>query len=379
MEARFGRLILQHVDKALGKEPSREALLDLLQIADPSFTEDDIDNETKRSSTLRSLKLLVHPDKHAGGGTATKRFQDTQTFFDKCESCLHRRTKKARKEHRSSKTLPPHFHITDKWPYLENAHKHPIAPNGNVDGKTVQRIIAYKSVNCRGAIAHGKRTELGYGFSCVTKQSGKSAANVFDDHGGHKSFDSADAIKEEIMNRGPVVSTSFRLSDAFLNAGDHAHAFEASLVNQEHAVLIVGWKLTAFGEMWLIRSSKKSCDIPIALGQYSLEEEVLAPSSDFSNKPWQKPQKAFDISMSTDDWYSWSTLDAVVTSEELESIFKILECSWQEVIILKPSLVIRQEGKIARSRYAYPEDIEWVASSKEWSVQFAFCDDKWER
>ena len=196
MEARFGRIIIQQVDLALGEEPSREALLGLLRIADPSFIEDDIDNEAKRSSTMRSLKLLVHPDKHPGDVTATKRFQDTQAFFDKCESCLHRRTKKARKEPQGSTTFPPQFHITDKWPHLANAHKHPIAPNGNVDSKTVQRIIAYKCVNCRGAIAHGKRTELSYNFSYVTKTSGKSAAGVFARFGGYKSLVSSQAIKD---------------------------------------------------------------------------------------------------------------------------------------------------------------------------------------
>jgi len=55
MEARFGRIIFQPVDKGLEAEPSRDALLVLLRIADPSVTETDLGDEQKPISAFRNL------------------------------------------------------------------------------------------------------------------------------------------------------------------------------------------------------------------------------------------------------------------------------------------------------------------------------------
>ena len=50
-----------------------------------------------------------------------------------------------------------------------------------------------------------------------------------------------DEIKKEIVLHGPVVSESFQLENAFLKeAGDCVRKLEASLVDQNYVVLLVG-------------------------------------------------------------------------------------------------------------------------------------------
>jgi hypothetical protein len=55
----------------------------------------------------------------------------------------------------------------------------------------------------------------------------KSVKDVFDAEVGTKVLSNIADIKEELMKRGPVVSTSFRLSRAFLNACEHSSSFAA--------------------------------------------------------------------------------------------------------------------------------------------------------
>ena len=383
-EDRYCRIILQQIDRALEREPSREALLNLLQIAKPSLTDGDISNKSSRAKAMRSLDILIHPDKHSSGDVtaANKRFQDKQIFVDKCESLLMMNgpggTIQSIQEKNVSK-FPLQFHISDIWPFLSNMQAEPIVPTSEtLDGITNETAMAFKCVNYRGTIAHGKMTELCYDLSAAKQSVKKSAAGVFFGLGGHITLNnSIEDIKEELMNRGPVLSVSFFLKKAFLDAGDHSHAFESSLVNHRHAVLIVGWKQTAFGEMWLIRSSKISRDIPVSMGQYSIEAEVLAPSNDFSDTPWQNEDKAFDVPDLPDNWYSLSKLNTPASSEELESLFRNLKCSWSKAVSSKMPFVIRQAEKKARSRYAHLTDIEWDESTRQWQLHSTFCDQQW--
>lgn len=381
MEARFARIVLKQVDQALSEEPSRETLLGLLHIADPSFADKDVCVDKKRESVLRSLNLLIHPDKDPGDRKAKKRFQDTRLFYDKCLPHLHSTKKMKRKRDTSpgSDAFPLQFHTQDKWPFLASVIKTPRpAPLDALDAKMVATIVAYKCVNCRGAIAHGKRTELVYDDSNVEKNSAQSARQALGGFGGCKTLSLIGEIKQEIMLQGPVVSASFQLEKAFLNAGDNAHAFESSLVGQNHAVLIVGWKQTAFGEMWLVWSLKGNEDIPISIGQYALEEDVLAPSSDLSDRPWQNQEKAFDLNDLPGDWYTWPSFATSEVSGKLESLFKALGCSWATALSSKTPFVVREAKNIARSRYAHLTDIEWIESEKQWKISANFCDQKWE-
>jgi len=202
-----------------------------------------------------------------------------------------------------------------------------------------------------------------------------SARRLFEEHGGCNNLDSVDEIKKEIMSRGPVISTSFRLTQAFLKAGGNSSCFETSLTGDNHAILIVGWKLSAFGEMWLVRSLYGSCDIPISMGQFSIEDEVLAPANDFSQTPWQDESKAFDVySLGSNGWYSRPKLSFHVTCVQLEELFKALGCTISEALSHKIQFVLRDGNKKARSRWAYLTDIAWKEDVKEYKISVRFCE-----
>ncbi|CAB9499738.1 expressed unknown protein [Seminavis robusta] len=382
MEARFGRIILQQVDKALQEEPSRDALFWLLQIVDPSLDKEGFCNERKRASTFRQLKLLIHPDKNNDDKQhATKRFQDVQTFFDQCTGTgLHKQRTRRKKQH-TNMNLPSYFHVNGKWAFLAS---HALGINGpphvfwdcRVSGQELELTMAYKCINCRGTIAHGKTTEVTYNYHHVVEASAKTAKELFEDFGGSKPLGSVNEIKEEIMARGPVVSTSFCYSQPFFEASAHATDFQNGLVGSNHALLIVGWQQTACGEVWLVRSKNGATDIPIAIGQYSLEEDVIAPVSDLSNRPWQEPKKAFDVPRLPAEWYSWTYIQMYCDDNELQHLFKALGTSVISSVNKKVPFVIRESEKKARSRWAYLTDLEWIEAGNNWKVKANFFDDE---
>ena len=318
---------------------------------------------------------MIHPDKHPGDDTATKRFQDTQTFNNACVEGL------GTKKRRLSSTLPLQFHIQERWSFLNRAVIHPsVPPLQPIDAATMEKIVAFQCINYRGAIAHGKRTELIHDFDNSVMQSPcQSAYEVLSNQfGGCKTLDSIEEIKEEIMERGPVLSTSFQPTHDFLNAGSFSYAFHPSLVSESHPLLLVGWQQTAYGEMWIVRSPMAHAqDIPISIHQFSLEDNVIAPANDLSNFPWQKPNKAFDIQDLAEDWYSWDNMYTDCQSEQLAPLFQAIGKSWAAALTTREPFVIRQADKIARSRYAYLNDIEWVEATKKWRIRATFCDHAW--
>lgn len=54
------------------------------------------------------------------------------------------------------------------------------------------------------------------------------------------------------MQNGPVVSTSFTLPQSLLSAGENSSSLLCSRIGKEHVLLILGWKFTSFGEVWLV-------------------------------------------------------------------------------------------------------------------------------
>lgn len=414
VEDRSHRILLQRIDQILSTNPSREALLDLLQFGDPKIVDASLKDEAKRKKALKLLKLLIHPDKCGGDNFATKRFQDVDNFFSKCLKRLHVKKQPAsgfgsspfgssgfggastgfgfgtsknrhRSKSRTRSTLPANWHINDKWPLLDfAAPNEPVAPTfGNLDTPIIEKTMAYKCINYRGTIVHGKGTELEFNFvDNVNSIHARSAQDVFHDYGGHKTLCSIEEIKQEIMQGGPVVSTSFHLTQEFLwNAQNQGNkpCFEPSQAGKEHAVMIVGWKTTSLGQMWLVqtpRSQKgRQGDVGIFTGQFSIEDEVLAPASDLSNKPWQEDDSVLDVPRLPKDWYTYTPAIVVhCTSTRLESLFKSLGCSWSQAVGQRKPFVIREADRIARSRYAHLQEIEWAEDKSQWKITAVFED-----
>ena len=338
-------------------------------------------NEAERSKSFRDLKALVHPDKHPvdSAGVVTSLFQAVQTFYDKCFLALaldqtHGRQSTKRQRGSPSSVHPMPFHVKDKWTFLNDVNV-PTLSRAATDHAWIARTVAFRCINMRGAIIHGNCIESAFNCGTVSSTTYKSVKDVFNAYGGFKVLSSPDAIKEEILNRGPVVSISFVLTKAFLDASPHSGEFAVSQTDRVHPIVIVGWKYTAYGEVFLARSiDGPKSDIPISVGQFSIDVECLAPTDTFEKMAWQDPAKAIDLHLNHMEpgWYDYRELMFTLDSPHLERLAKVLDCSFVASIVEKKRFVVRNMDKIARSRSAYLKDVIWMEDTKLWKVTAGF-------
>lgn len=441
----FRSFFLRQVRTILSTAPSRESLRQLLASADPDVTDEDLDDETIRTRVLKELRKRVHPDKHPNDDTATGIFQDVPPFYEACCRRLHlpvgasssqntqpplrRRSSASESEttipqttttngsRRSSSTsrgvsLPSEFTVTDKWPYIPLCH--PGAPqasilfanssndNDNDDNASVlELLLAYQCINARGAVAHRAKPGLFFGWSKVTAEpNGTTAEQLWqkkfrgacrfgEDINNTSTSTIANEIKEELMTRGPVVSVSFVLSPVLKQHGGAAVAdafFWQQRMNQTHAVMIVGWKLTAFGEVWLVHPPRASAAIakhksisdiliPIAFGQFGIDTLCLAPASDLLDKAWQ-PGPFLDLNLSKwpDKWMDWKKCDVHLTANELQRLSECLGTGFVAAATATSGrkapmrFVLRDEKKLAHSRAFCLRDVQWNPEKKMWKI-----------
>ena len=192
------------------------------------------------------------------------------------------------------------------------------------------------------------------------------------------------------MTRGPVVSVSFRLSEAYLSqlrantdAGDKA--FADDLVGGIHELLIVGWCLTPYGEAWQVlplmdagvSATKNTADkaqerhedmsvplLRIGFGQFGIDEEVLAPESNLENVSWQ-PGPYFDSDFSDiENWRNWEQMDLPITEGELVSLGRC----FKNGLFSGETFVLRDETKKAHSASYTIKNIKWMEETQEWFV-----------
>jgi len=375
MEDRFRKIVLQQVKLIVAQEPCGESLVQLLQLAETGgFSISDAQVKQKREKAYRSLRRLIHPDKHPSDNEITLLFQNVQSFYDECCKELSNKSQKKRRATSSptSTNLPVEFHVNDKWAFLD-VH-HPVLLSDSKEH--VARTMAYKCINYRGTIAHGKKTERTYDDHNVCLDTNETVQGVFQSHGGAKVLETVDDIKQELIENGPVVSSSFFLCEAFFNAFKYNAAFARALVGDKHPVLIVGWKLSFFGEMWLVRSVKDSHrDIMIAMNQMRIDDECWAPVNKFDQIPWQDDSKVLDYSMVFGDWYSWSSMKLHYENlSELSGLLSKLGCGICAASTNKTRFLLRDKEKIARSRWAYLQEISWHEELQHWEVTVGFSE-----
>ena len=374
MDAKFRQPQLEQVRTVLAQEACSASLLKLLQLADVKMSEFDLFDTSKREKAFQGLSSLINRDEHqTSNGTVAELSRDMQNFYDQSIQNLCTQNCKKRKTFNGSPVsvrFPMEFHVKDKWPFLDV--QHPITEY-TVSSKMVSKSIAYKCVNYRGSIAHGKRAELIFTNNYASRDTSGTVKEVFEKLGGSKILDSIDAIKEELMKHGPVVSVSFRLTEAFLNTNEHAACFSPLLINSSHAVLIVGWKHSAFGEMWLVRSVKEgSGDILLAMQQFSIEDRCVAPLSSFENIPWQYGKRVLNVTFGDDKswrlWLSSKRMICPVTSKDLVTLSMVLGCGFCQASAKKISFLARDEAKKARSLRVRLNNVSWNKSKKLWDV-----------
>ena len=371
----FRAHFLRHVRHIITNEPGKEALHNLLGFISPELTEQDVADFCKRNKAFKELKLRIHPDKHPNDNSVTALFQDVQKFFDACCRILEKKKKPASK--RSVTSFPTEFKVYDKWPFMNFSH--PVVPNREAlaaKKNTLNIFMAYRCINARAAIAHGAQPSLIFDWQQVldTVGLGFTTEKLFSEkYKGAKRLEGVDDIKEELTTRGPVVSTSFVLSQSFANTTEFAHSFSMERIKKNHPLLIVGWKLTAFGEVWLVLLPYNDSIASVAFGQFGIDDMCLAPESKLENMPCQSgPFLDLDMSGYPKDWRTWSDIELYLSSSELESLSTSVNAGFVAAKEKKTRFVICDKNKLAHSRACNVKDIQWKETKKKWLVSIQF-------
>lgn len=368
--------------RILLKRPNKENLLLLLQLASPQITLQTLNSDDDRIHAMKQLLLQIHPSNFPDNEDALSIYEDVQSFYEACcENLTDNTSKKSRRRKNSPRASPTsvidsvvQFHVRQKWPWLDG-YLRPLAPHMLTSGKILAPLVAYQCINCRGAIAHGKRPSLIYSWDNVMSMANHSVMDVLQKHGGYKSIlgRKVEDIKVEIIQNGPVISYSFTPSSSF--AREHEESIVQSRVKKHHYCMIIGWKLTEYGEVWLVQSYNGSEILQIPVGQSSIEETILAPKNSFLFVTWQDGPY-YDKDM-TDfkGWHQYKEFSMVMKSHDLEELAEIFgERPFHEVISDRIRFVIRDKKKNAHSRSCFIDRLQWDRDLKVWHVVCKFID-----
>jgi len=272
--------------------------------------------------------------------------------------------------------LPLEFNALETWPHLRSV-KHPMlpSPEDDISSEELAKLMAYRCINHRGTIAHGRMTQLSYQMDRVRSSDAESVDEVFEKFGGSKELigSSYEEIKNEIMHHGPVVSATFEMSQEFLDITEYDSCFAESRLGNVHEVLIFGWKLTPVGAVWLVKGLHGPTDkdefIPISFGQFGIDDVCLAPKNSFDNHPWQDAKECVDAHTSDrPDWLHWPGMSLFMNDSELRSLGKCIKVGIYKAIEDERSFVVRDVKKIARSRKFLLKEVTWNEASGKWKV-----------
>ena len=264
--------------------------------------------------------------------------------------------------------------IRQKWEFLDR-YTRPQPPDKLTSGKVLAPLIAYQCINARGAIAHGKRPSLIYSWENAYACVGSSVQEVLEKHGGYRTIigGKIDEIKVELIHRGPVISFSFIPTKSL--AAKFGESILQSRIKKHHYCLLTGWKLTEFGEVWLVQSYHGNDVLQIPIGQFNIEETVIFPKDNFKNVTWQQGPY-FDRDMSNDEkWFDLSEIEFILTSNELEDFISIFGAiGINQIISEKVRFVLRDVKCVAHSRSCKLKEVQFDRSMKMWKISCSFND-----
>jgi len=169
------------------------------------------------------------------------------------------------------------------------------------------------------------------------------------------------------------VSITFIPTQEFSNG--NGESIVGSRINKRHYCIIIGWKLTDLGEVWLVRNYAGTKILEIPFGKYNIADTIIAPKDNFNNTTWQKGPH-FDMDMSTvKDWLQLKTIDLLLKSSEFEVFAKSFGgIGLNEAILKKTRFVVRDEKRNAHSRTSNLREVTWEQEKSMWRIAILFCD-----
>lgn len=161
-------------------------------------------------------------------------------------------------------------------------------------------------------------------------------------------------------------------SQTFLSAGEYSHSLLRSCAGKVHELLIIGWKLTAFGEVWLAKPLNGQVEpIRVAFGQFGIDNLVLAPKKSFENTPWQ-PKPFFEIAQTSDEFLTRPSMEMQISSSEMEELSGTLKGGLiVEARDQREAFVVARKGKVAQSHRYCLTEVKWLKEERLWKVTVA--------
>ncbi len=376
-------LLEQVQSKIILKEANKVNLCDLLSIVNPAITVNGVESDQERLVTMKDLMLQIHPSNFPDNEDAASIYEDVQIYYDACcKDMIESRdskidvTKKRRRKLDLNTMVENvvQFNVRQKWLYLDS-YSRPMPPKKLKSGKQLAPLVAYQCINARGAIAHGKKPSLIYSWENAQACFGMSVKEVFDKHGGYKKIEGRkiDEIKIEIITNGPVVSFTFQPTQGL--AAKNKGTFVLSRIGKHHYATIVGWKLTEFGEVWLVQNYAGGQLLPIPIGQYGIDDVIVFPKDSLDSTTWQKGPY-FDRDMTKlEGWLKWPTIEFQLKSSHVEEFLDIFgNKGIFEIIETQERFVLRDKKILAHSRSCRLQDMKWDKQIKQWRVYCTFMD-----
>jgi hypothetical protein len=382
----YRNLFLDHVKAIIQKVANKESLRELLRTASPALTEEELMTPTSRAVAFETLCMRIHPENYnaeESTSTAAILLRDVKDFYALCAASLKSSplTKRRKIAPVASLTgvdeFPQDFCVIDRWSFLDE-----IKPaDTTICEKKLPALVAAHCINARGAIVHGKTTEIFYSTDNLYEEESEAntIVDIFERRGsGARVLDTVEEIKEELMKRGPVVSTSFVLTKGFMSGCKHAGSFLKERVGKQHEMLIVGWKFTTLGEVWLLKplfgglTAKKM--IRVAFCQFGVDNAVMVPKSSFENEFWQEGPY-LSLPFFDAGWRNWSGVAAHVSSESLEGLAMNLGEGLFSAVTNKSRVVICDKKSTAHSRAGTITEVSWDREKNKWKIDIAWKDD----
>lgn len=225
----YAKIFLNQVEAQIQqKTPTCYDVLSFFKIFSPHLTLCDIDTKSKRKKRWREAELRIHPDKHVPNQElASKIFKELDSFRAKCDALIYdvkevkeeKQSKKPKLVRSNSSKHPQEYNAIEMFPCLQKLSSFLPADKKKTDEYKTSSSLC---INMRGGLIVAKwNRSIGLLRKAATfrsiKDEGKNCVCV-------------EAIKEEIIENGPVVSRSFMPQDG-------------SSCEPDQCPLIVGWKV----------------------------------------------------------------------------------------------------------------------------------------
>lgn len=346
----------------ISKKKTPERLLELLQLGDPTFEEEDLANPERRQKAWRKVIMLVHPD-HNKEEDATQLFQDSQNWYSSVCKSVQKTTVEEITEFPDA-TYKDNYDLFMLYPNLQ--HWHPWRNMSGMWGEEFWAAVA--CINLRGACAFQKCPDLSFSLSQLlgfAQEVEPETTNIMADmsvlfkkFGGCQQLaNDEDEIKKHIRTKGPVVSLSFKPSVSAINE------FPEIFVQPgcTNPVVIVGWKTNLYGQSWTVYLPSTGRMFDAGFGQNSITENIVYPGKNMHKLSWEPgPYFPMDMSKWDSDFRSWTNFSIYLSRERFEEFLVYLgkgriaqKCSPEHPVVLRDMSVK------AKTIKAYVSDIQF--------------------